>query len=126
METLLPAVNASLNAVATLLLISGKVLARKRRLLAHRRVMLSAFGVSCLFLLFYVLHKASRDFQNTSFNAEGVAKAAYLVMLFSHVVLAAAVPFLAIAAIRARPIWMYVSLTGVLIYALLYHFNPDA
>jgi uncharacterized membrane protein YozB (DUF420 family) len=137
----LPAVNAGLNAVATTLLIVGRRLARRGRIEAHRRTMLSAFGVSCVFLLFYVLHKASRDFQNTSFNAEGAAKVAYLLMLFSHVVLAASVPVLAILVIRlgladererhrrlariAWPIWMYVSVTGVLIYVLLYHLNPD-
>ena len=136
----LPAVNAGLNAIAGTLLVYGRHLARSGRIDEHRRVMLSAFGVSALFLVFYVSHKASRDFQNTSFNVEGAAKLAYLVMLASHVVLAAAVPVLAVLLIRwglrdererhrrlariAWPIWMYVSITGVVIYVLLYHLNP--
>ncbi|MDH3686717.1 MAG: DUF420 domain-containing protein [Myxococcales bacterium] len=136
----LPAVNASLNAVAAVLLIVGRRLVRQGRIAAHRRVMLSAFAVSSLFLLFYVTHKISRDFENTTFHAEGAAKTAYLAMLATHVVLAATVPFLAITLVVlglrdrralhrriarvAWPIWMYVSVTGVLIYLLLYPFNP--
>ena len=138
----LPAVNASLNAVATLLLVRGRLLARAGRVDAHRRTMLSAFAVSSLFLALYVLHKASRGFESTTFHVRGVAKLAYLVMLTSHVALAMTVPVLAILLIRhglagriaahrrlariAWPIWMYVSVTGVLIYVLLYHLNPAA
>ena len=140
METLLPAVNASLNALATLLLISGKILARQGRRVAHKRVMLSAFAVSCLFLVTYVLHKTLRGFENTPFHGEGLARVAYLAMLLSHLVLAMTVPVLAVAMIRlglagrleahrrlaklAWPVWIYVSFTGVAIYAVLYHFNP--
>ena len=136
----LPSVNAALNGVATVLLVVGRRLARQGRIEAHRRVMLSAFCVSSLFLVLYVLHKAWRNFENTPFHAEGVARVAYLAMLFSHVSLAMTVPVLAIVMIRlglsdrreahrrlarfAWPIWMYVSLTGILIYALLYHLNP--
>ena len=136
----LPAVNASLNGVATVLLVVGRSLARRGRIDVHRRVMLSAFGVSSLFLLFYVAHKVSRSFESTTFHVEGVAKAAYLVLLFTHVALAATVPVLAISLIVlglrdrrpahrrlariAWPIWIYVSVTGVVIYVLLYHLNP--
>ena len=136
----LPSINASLNACAVILLIAGRRFVRLGRIDAHRRTMLAAFGVSSVFLVLYVAHKASRDFENTSFGAEGVAKSAYLALLASHVVLAMAVPVLAILLIRfglkgeiarhrglarwAWPIWMYVSLTGVLIYFLLYHWNP--
>lgn len=132
----LPSVNASLNAIAAVLLVRGRALARARRIDAHRRTMLSAFGVSSLFLALYVLHKASRGFESTTFRVQGVAKVAYLVMLASHVVLAMTVPVFAILLIRhglagrigahrrlariAWPIWMYVSVTGVLIYVLLY------
>jgi uncharacterized membrane protein YozB (DUF420 family) len=138
--SLLPGVNASLNAVATVLLLLGRRFIRLGRIDAHRRTMLAAFGVSSVFLVLYVSHKASKNFENTTFNAEGVAKAAYLVLLASHVILAMAVPVLAIVLIRfglkgeiarhrglarwAWPIWLYVSLTGVLIYFLLYHLNP--
>lgn len=136
----LPAVNACLNAAAGVLLVWGRRLARRREIDRHRRVMLSAFALSTLFLAFYLTHKAWRNFENTTFHAEGLAKLAYLVLLFSHVVLAATVPVLALTLIflglRGRfethrrlarvawPIWMYVSVTGVAIYLLLYPLNP--
>jgi uncharacterized membrane protein YozB (DUF420 family) len=136
----LPPVNAALNATAAVLLLVGRHLARERRYDAHRRVMMTAFAVSSVFLVLYVAHKASRGFVNTEFHAEGFVHVAYLVMLFTHVTLAMTVPVFAIAlvvlALRGRrerhrrlarfawPIWMYVSLTGVLIYVLLYHLNP--
>jgi uncharacterized membrane protein YozB (DUF420 family) len=136
----LPALNATLNATATVLLLWGRALVKRGRTQAHKRVMLSAFGVSSVFLASYVAHKVSRSFDNTTFNVTGAAKTAYLALLASHVVLAALVPFLALALIRfglrgelarhqrlariAWPIWLYVSITGVAIYALLYHLNP--
>ena len=138
----LPTINAGLNGLAMTLLIVGRRLVKQGRIEAHRRVMLSTFGVSSLFLFFYVSHKVWRNFENTPFHAEGAAKVGYLVLLFSHVVLAATVPVFAIWLIRlglrderirhrrvariAWPIWMYVSVTGVLIYVLLYHLNPVA
>lgn len=136
----LPPVNAALNATATVLLLVGRRLARARRIAAHRAVMLSAFAVSSLFLALYVAHKASRDFESTRFHAEGAARLAYLVLLFSHVTLAMAVPPLALTLVAlgvrghvarhrrlarwAWPVWIYVSVTGVVIYVLLYHLNP--
>jgi uncharacterized membrane protein YozB (DUF420 family) len=136
----LPAVNASLNACAAVLLVRGRRLARQGQIAAHRRTMLAAFATSSLFLALYLLHKASRGFESTTFHAEGVAKLAYLGLLFSHVVLAMTVPPFAIALVvlgsrdqRERhrrlarvawPIWMYVSVTGVAIYLLLYPLNP--
>jgi uncharacterized membrane protein YozB (DUF420 family) len=136
----LPSVNAALNATAAVLLVVGRRLARNDRFEAHRRVMTAAFAVSSLFLVLYVTHKASRGFVNTELHVEGIAHVAYLVMLSTHVTLAMTVPGFAIAlvvlAVRGRrdrhrrlarvawPIWMYVSVTGVLIYVLLYHLNP--
>jgi uncharacterized membrane protein YozB (DUF420 family) len=136
----LPSVNAALNGVATVLLLCGRALIRRGRERAHRRVMLAAFGVSALFLVLYVVHKWWRNFENTPFRAEGVAHQAYLVLLFSHLTLAMSVPVLALVMIRlgladrraahrrwarfAWPIWMYVSVTGILIYLLLYPLNP--
>jgi putative membrane protein len=118
----------------------GRALARRREVARHRAVMLSAFAVSSLFLASYVAHKVSREFENTRFHAEGAAQAAYLALLASHVVLAMAVPPLAVTLVvlglRGRlerhrrlarfawPVWMYVSVTGVAIYVLLYHLNP--
>jgi len=136
----LPAVNAALNACAAALLVLGRRLARQGRVAAHRRAMGAAFATSSLFLVLYVLHKASRGFESTTFHAEGLAKTAYLALLASHVALAMAVPPLAVALIVlgsrdrraahrrlariAWPLWMYVSATGVVIYVLLYHLNP--
>ena len=136
----LPGVNAALNATAVVLLAIGRRLARAQRFDAHRRVMTAAFAVSSLFLVLYVAHKTSRGFVNTAFHAEGAALVAYRVMLFTHVVFAMTVPVLAIALVVlgvsgrreshrrlarfAWPIWVYVSVTGVLIYVLLYHLNP--
>jgi uncharacterized membrane protein YozB (DUF420 family) len=136
----LPAVNAALNLVATTLLLLGRLWIRRGRVAAHRRTMLAAFAVSSLFLLLYVAHKAWRGFEHTPYRGEGIAHVAYLAILFSHLTLAMAVPVLAIRlvqlglsgridrhrrlAVIAWPIWLYVSLTGVLIYLLLYVFNP--
>ena len=137
----LPGVNASLNLVATALLASGRWRIHHGRAAAHERLMLAAFAVSSLFLVLYVAHKASRGFENTAYRVEGWPHTLYLLLLFSHVLLAMAVPVLAIALIRlarrarldahrrlariAWPIWMYVSVTGVVIYVLLYHLNPE-
>jgi putative membrane protein len=138
----LPAVNATLNAIATLLLIRGRMLVRRGQIDAHRRCMLGAFGVSSLFLLFYVVHKFWREFEHTPFNGGGAAKVFYVGVLATHLVLAMAVPVLAITLITlglkgridrhrrlarfAWPIWIYVSITGVVIYLMLYPFNPPA
>ena len=138
--SLLPTLNAALNAIAATLLVAGFVNIRRGRVDAHRRAMLAAFAVSSLFLVLYVTHKVLLGFESTAFHAEGAAKLLYLILLVSHVVLAMAVPVLAIAMIRlgltrriethrrlaklAWPIWMYVSATGVVIYVLLYHLNP--
>ena len=138
----LPPVNAALNAAAAICLVIGRRLVRRGRIAAHRRAMLTAFALSSLFLALYVAHKVSRGFESTHLHAEGAARAAYLALLFSHVVLAMAIPPLAIAlvtlALRGRvaahrrlarvawPIWIYVSLTGVVIYLLLYPLNPAA
>jgi uncharacterized membrane protein YozB (DUF420 family) len=136
----LPLVNACLNGVATLLLIRGRVLIARKEVDAHRRTMLAAFGVSTVFLACYVAHKVAKGGVNTPYHGVGAARIAYLSILFSHIPLAAAVPFFAIRLIVlglrgdlpkhrrlariAWPIWLYVSLTGVVIYLLLYPFNP--
>jgi len=136
----LPAVNASLNAIATVLLLVGRRRIRAGDVDGHRRTMITAFGVSAVFLVLYVLHKAAKDFENTTFHAEGLAKGLYLALLASHVVLAMTVPIFAITLITlglrgrlqqhrrlariAWPIWIYVSMTGVVIYLLLYPLNP--
>lgn len=139
-SSILPPINAALNATSTVLLVLGRSLARRGEIERHKQVMVAAFAVSSVFLVSYVVHKVSRHFESTTFHVDGLAKLAYLALLFSHVFLAMTVPVFAIALIRlglrderdrhrrlariAWPIWMYVSVTGVLIYLLLYPFNP--
>lgn len=138
----LPAVNACLNGISTALLVAGRIWIRRGRIDAHRRAMLCASGVSGLFLICYVAHKASRGFENTTFHASGAARSAYMTLLFSHLLLAMTVPifagrllWLGFRGDRERhrrlarfawPVWLYVSLTGIAIYVLLYHLNPIA
>lgn len=138
---ILPHVNASLNALATVLLVIGYLLIKQRRERAHRWTMLACFGVSIAFLACYLVYHAlagSRKFPST---APDLARYFYYAVLLSHVVLAAAVPVLAIVTIisglRDRrkthlkwakitfPIWLYVSVTGVVVYVMLYQlFRP--
>lgn len=136
----LPAMNAGLNGLATLLLLAGWVFIVRGRKEAHRRCMLGAFATSCVFLVTYVAHKILVQGVHTRLGAEGWVKGAYYVMLASHIVLAAAIVPLALVTISralgqrfdahrriARwtwPLWMYVSVTGVLIYFMLYHWFP--
>lgn len=137
----LPLVNACLNGTATVLLCSGLYFVKAKRLAAHRNCMISAFVVSCVFLVFYLYHKyAVMQGVHTPFPGPSAWKLPYLVMLTSHIALAMAVPPLALMTISrglkqrvelhkkiARwtfPIWLYVSVTGVLIYVLLYQVWP--
>jgi uncharacterized membrane protein YozB (DUF420 family) len=130
----LPAVNASLNAASGVLLLCGYVLIRARRIALHRAVMIAAFATSSLFLVCYVVYHAQVG--SVPFPRHGFVRPLYFTILITHVVLAAAVPPLAIVtltrALKGRypqhrriarwtfPIWMYVSVTGVLVYVLLY------
>jgi uncharacterized membrane protein YozB (DUF420 family) len=134
----LPAVNATLNALAAVLLVCGWRLIKLRRERAHKIAMLSAFGVSVAFLACYLVYHFRVG--SVPFTGPPAVRAVYLVILASHIVLAAAVPFLASITIylgladrRARhrqiarwtlPIWLYVSVTGVVIYLMLYHLYP--
>jgi protein SCO1/2/putative membrane protein len=137
----LPAVNASLNTMATVLLLVGWVLIKARRVEAHKVTMLSAFVTSTFFLAVYlVYHFALHHFTGASsrkFPGSGLVAYVYFTILISHVLLAITVPVLALVTIRrgltaqwerhkslARitfPIWLYVSVTGVIIYFMLYH-----
>lgn len=134
----LPHVNASLNALATVLLVAGFVLIKRRREEAHKRVMLACFGVSVLFLTCYLTYHFNIPGGSKRFPSHPpvAIQYAYKGLLLTHIVLAALVPFLAIATIvtglrDARlwhrrlakvtfPIWLYVSVTGVIVYWLLY------
>jgi len=130
----LPAVNASLNALAAVLLVTGYVLIRRRRWTAHRNVMTAALACSVLFLTSYLIYHAQVG--SVRFPGTGAPRTVYLTILATHTVLAAAVPFLAgvtvFRAWRRRyaqhkrlarwtfPIWLYVSVTGVVVYWMLY------
>jgi uncharacterized membrane protein YozB (DUF420 family) len=150
-------VNATLNSIAAILLVIGFILIKKRRIEAHKRVMLSAFAVSIAFLGCYLWYHY--QVKHVEFTYPGVVKYVYYLILGTHVPLAATVPFLAIAQIylgyRALgccrsagdpseqltvaaayrnkhirlsrwtfPIWLYVSVTGVIVYVMLYHLWP--
>lgn len=135
MTPVLPTINAFLNAAAAVLLVWGYTLIRRKRVQQHRRVMMTAFFVSCGFLICYVVYHAQVG--SVRFPKEGVIRAVYLSILATHTTLAAAVPVLAIQTLRrgltsrldphrrlARwtlPIWLYVSVTGVVVYLMLYH-----
>jgi uncharacterized membrane protein YozB (DUF420 family) len=139
----LPHVNALLNTLATILLACGYLLIRRRREVAHRRVMLAGFLVSIVFLGCYLLYHANTRAVNRfpDYPADAI-RYGYYGILITHIVLAAVVPVLAVATIYlglsgrrqshrrlARwtfPIWLYVSVTGVLVYAMLYHWYPPA
>jgi uncharacterized membrane protein YozB (DUF420 family) len=130
----LPALNASLNAIAATLLVAGRLLIRRGLVRAHRRTMISAFAVSCLFLVSYVVYHAHAG--SRPFPGHGPIRAVYFTILISHVVLAAAiVPLVLVTLTRGLrrddvrhraiagwtwPLWLYVSVTGVIIYVLLY------
>jgi uncharacterized membrane protein YozB (DUF420 family) len=130
----LPAVNATLNALSGALLLVGYILIRTRRIEEHRRVMLAAFATSTLFLISYVVYHAQVG--SVGFTRRGIVRPIYFTILITHVVLAAAVLPLALITLsrglKARyarhraiarwtlPIWLYVSVTGVLVYVLLY------
>ena len=133
---ILPTVNASLNGISAILLVWAYVLIRQKRVAQHRRVMLTAFTTSCLFLVCYLVYHAQVG--SVPFGHEGTTlRTVYLSILLTHTLLAATVPVLAVVTLRrglaakydrhrriARwtlPIWLYVSVTGVVVYVMLYH-----
>jgi uncharacterized membrane protein YozB (DUF420 family) len=137
----LPHIDATLNGIATVLLVTGYTLIRRGKVDAHRRAMLACFGVSVLFLTCYLIYhfnEPSKPFPKTGYPAW--MRYGYYVLLGTHVILAAIVPFLAIRTIylglRDRrvehrrlarwtfPIWLYVSVTGVAVYIILYWLCP--
>jgi uncharacterized membrane protein YozB (DUF420 family) len=140
----LPALNAALNSVATVLLVVGRAQIRAGRRTAHERTMLLATLVSALFLAGYLTYHFAvvPELGHTPFRRAGAVKVAYYGLLISHVVLAAVnlpmVLWTLFLAFRGRwdahrrmarvtwPVWLYVSVTGVLVYLALYHWNPPA
>jgi uncharacterized membrane protein YozB (DUF420 family) len=131
----LPELNAVLNGTAAVLLVCAFILIRRGRRDAHKRVMLAAFTVSVLFLISYLTYHAQVG--SVHYPHTGLLRSTYLTILFTHTVLAATVPVLAIITLRrglegfvrhkaiarwALPIWLYVSVTGVVVYLMLYQF----
>ncbi len=135
---ILPTLNASLNALAGALLVAGYRAVRAGNVALHWRCMLAAAGTSALFLVFYLIRFSLTGTHR--YPVPGITRTIYFVVLGTHTVLAAAVPFLAARTLylawRRRydahrrlarwtfPIWIYVSVTGVIVYAMLYHLAP--
>ncbi|HXY69049.1 MAG TPA: DUF420 domain-containing protein [Gemmatimonadales bacterium] len=133
----LPAVNAALNGTTAVLLSVGWLMIRSRRISLHRLCMLSAFGVSVLFLASYLTYHASAGVKH--FTGQGWIRPIYFAILVSHTLLAAAVVPLAVTTVylglRSRhpthrrlarwtlPLWLYVSVTGVVVYVLLFRLS---
>jgi uncharacterized membrane protein YozB (DUF420 family) len=131
---LLPAVNATLNATSGLLLTIGYVLIKRRQIDAHRNCMLLAFASSTLFLISYLTYHAHVG--SRPFPGAGPIRLVYFAILISHILLAIAILPMAIVTLtrglrgqysrhvtiarRTFPIWMYVSVTGVIVYWMLY------
>ena len=138
--------NACLNGTSAILMTLALVSVRRGQVERHKKLMISAFVVSCVFLVSYlaryISHNLIEGLPATPFRGEGSARTVYFTILFSHMILAAIVPFGAIRAIflglkervaehrklvrLAFPAWFYVSVTGVVIYLMLYHWPvPD-
>jgi putative membrane protein len=131
----LPALNATLNGTSAVLLVVGWIAILRRRIGVHRACMLGAASVSVLFLISYVIYHSLAG--SRPFTGQGVVRWVYFPLLISHIVLAAAmVPFVLTTLYRALsadfvrharlarwtlPVWLYVSVTGVAVYWLLYH-----
>ncbi len=136
----IPAFNAAMNGTATVLICAGFACAKLRRTRAHRALMLSAAAFSALFLIGYVTYHAMRRGMHTPFGGTGAIRTVYFAMLVSHIALAIAIAYLVPRtfllalqgdyerhkawARRVFPLWLYVSVTGVLVYFFLYRWWP--
>jgi len=135
----LPAINASLNGLSAVFLAAGFYFIRRKNVIAHRRCMISAFASSTVFLACYLTYHFSVR-AVTRFSGQGWIRPVYFTLLISHILLAVVILPLAIVTLtrglRAQfdlhrkiarwtwPIWMYVSVTGVMVYLMLYHLYP--
>jgi putative membrane protein len=136
----LPVVNATLNATAAVLLVCGYILIRRRSVAAHRIVMLAAFATSSVFLTCYLIYHFNVG--HVPYPGTGAIRTVYLSILATHTALAATVPPLAIITLSrglsarfdrhrkiarwALPVWLYVSVTGVIVYWMLYGMHAAA
>ena len=137
--SVLPHLNAGLNASSFVLLTSGYFFIRRKNVKAHRNCQLAALTASVLFLISYLTYHAHHGV--TRFAGQGIARPVYFTILFTHTFLAAViVPFVIITVRRALrgdfqrhkriarvtlPMWLYVSITGVIVYLMLYHLYPS-
>ncbi|HSP16149.1 MAG TPA: DUF420 domain-containing protein [Thermoanaerobaculia bacterium] len=137
-----PPLNASLNALSGIFLLSGYVNMRRKRIPTHKRFMLAACITSILFLVSYITYHSLRHGVVTRFAGTGAVRTLYLTILTTHTILAVVIVPLAILSVmnglRMRvpqhrrvarwtfPLWMYVSVTGVLVYFFLYHWFPSS
>ena len=138
--SLFPLINASLNATATVLLVLGYVFIKQRKERLHKWTMLSCFGVSVIFLVCYLTYHYLSGHTTFPDYPPAAVKYFYFALLASHIILAVYVPVGAIITIyyglrdmRTKhrkwakvtfPIWLYVSVTGVIVYLMLYQFYP--
>jgi len=138
----IPLLNSVLNSIATLLIVSGLISIKKGREKTHRALMSAALCVSVLFLVGYLYHKYAVNWETRPIGAEGFIRGLYLTMLLTHVLLAMIIVPLVLRvfflAIKGRfeshkrwakwtyPIWLYVSVTGVLVYFAIYVWFPPA
>jgi len=132
----LPALNAILNSVSAILLVTGYIFIRQKKINAHRAVMISAFVTSTLFLTSYLIYHFSKELGPTRFRGEGIVRPVYFFILITHTTLAITiVPMVFVTFSRALkkrfplhrkiarwtlPFWLYVSVTGVIVYLMLY------
>lgn len=130
---ILPHINALINTLTTLLLISGYYVIKQKNIKAHRRIMTSAFLLGSTFLVSYVIYHLSND--STVFGGVGLIRPIYYFLLISHIILSVVVVWFVLRAVYfaysnqiaehrktvrwALPIWLYVSVTGVIVYALI-------
>jgi uncharacterized membrane protein YozB (DUF420 family) len=137
--SVLPHFNAALNASSFVLLTSGYFFIRRKNIKAHRNCQLAALTASILFLISYLTYHAHHGV--TSFAGQGIVRPIYFTILFTHTILAGViVPFVIITVRRALrgdfqrhrriarvtlPMWLYVSITGVIVYLMLYHLYPS-
>jgi uncharacterized membrane protein YozB (DUF420 family) len=138
----IPALNATLNGIATVLITTGFILIKSGRKEAHRKTMTTAMVVSALFLIGYLTYHGLRRGLHTEFGGQGAIRTLYLTILWTHIPLAALIAYLVprtfLLAIKGDyqrhkswakwtfPIWYYVSVTGVLVYFFLYQWWPAA
>ncbi len=134
----LPTINAVLNSISAILLVGGYIAIKRGNRTLHMRIMLSAFTVSALFLLSYITYHYSAG--ATKFTAEGFIRVVYFSILITHTILAVTIlPPIFVMLYRAWrkqfvkhariarwtfPVWLYVSVSGVIIYLMLYHLYP--